>query len=483
MKRIYHVLLVAAALVMFFNSCKKNNTTTPPASPTSLASRLHIVDSTQWILKSVTHVINGDIYKFQFTPNTPNIDVKVGDILLGITGDGYIRKVKSVTVNNDLELLTDPAPMEAVFKGGSFSFDVDMSGITAAPTGFSDSLSNIVLYDNSSASIKVLGCRLDMNPQWHFNFAFDTNAINTFSVTTSGATYSSNTTYKYSVPLNSGIVPNVSKLAKTYHKKSINWVQVSGVSVPVVVSFDVDLTLSNDGYRGTVDTIQGTVVTTDVINAGASYANNVWTGTYSSTPVSSYYLKENNAAQISNWLIFSLTPKISISLYGVVGPTFSFTNRNYYKGTYTSTSAWDYLSYMYMNPVEGASGTGLGKNVPVFTQTWVSDSSKFQTPDKMVLVTGNNQSGAINQPLANPVQVKVIDANGAPQPNVSVSFAVMSGGGYISPPIVFTDANGIASAVWKLGATVGTQTAQATAVYGNSQHILGAPVAFTATGQ
>lgn len=76
---------------------------------------------------------------------------------------------------------------------------------------------------------------------------------------------------------------------------------------------------------------------------------------------------------------------------------------------------------------------------------------------------------------ANPIAVRVTDAAGNPVPAVAVTFAATAGGGSITPGNATTDATGIASASYRIGDVVGTNTATAT-VAGLS------PVSFSATG-
>lgn len=92
---------------------------------------------------------------------------------------------------------------------------------------------------------------------------------------------------------------------------------------------------------------------------------------------------------------------------------------------------------------------------------------------------GNGQTGPVHQTLSIPLKVKAVSSTGAGVPGVSVTFAVLTGGGSIvAPTSVTTNAQGEASANWTLGNTAGTQTAKAT-VAGSG--ITGNPVTFTAT--
>jgi len=97
-------------------------------------------------------------------------------------------------------------------------------------------------------------------------------------------------------------------------------------------------------------------------------------------------------------------------------------------------------------------------------------------PD-FAIESGNNQTAAAEDTVADPIAVLVTDANGDPVQNVAVDFAVASGGGFLGDSAAtvtaLTDSHGIASAVWVLGSTLGAQTVTAS--------VAGAtPVTFTA---
>ncbi len=94
----------------------------------------------------------------------------------------------------------------------------------------------------------------------------------------------------------------------------------------------------------------------------------------------------------------------------------------------------------------------------------------------LVLVSGNNQTGAAGQPLANAFTVKVLDSSGNPVSGVSVTFSVTAGGGTLSASSVLTDNQGLASTVLTLGSSAGTNT-----VVASSGTLAGSPITFTAS--
>ncbi|HEU4829875.1 MAG TPA: Ig-like domain-containing protein [Gemmatimonadales bacterium] len=95
----------------------------------------------------------------------------------------------------------------------------------------------------------------------------------------------------------------------------------------------------------------------------------------------------------------------------------------------------------------------------------------------IALSDGDGQSAEINTALDDPLEVEVTDALGNPVAGVTVSWAVTAGGGSVAPATSVTNAAGLATTVWTLGAVIGAQAASASAA-----GLTGSPVAFAATG-
>jgi hypothetical protein len=105
-----------------------------------------------------------------------------------------------------------------------------------------------------------------------------------------------------------------------------------------------------------------------------------------------------------------------------------------------------------------------------FTATATADA-----PSTIELVSGNNQSAVVGTQLANPLVVRVTDANGNPVSNVGVSWTAEVGG-TVSANNTATDENGLAQVNRTLGLLPVTYTTIA-AVDG----LDGSPIAFTST--
>ena len=76
-------------------------------------------------------------------------------------------------------------------------------------------------------------------------------------------------------------------------------------------------------------------------------------------------------------------------------------------------------------------------------------------------VTSGALAGEAGFALSEPVRVQVVDSKGAAMAGATVSFEVTAGGGSVTPTAATTDAGGIATTQWLLGATPGVNTLKA----------------------
>jgi len=95
-----------------------------------------------------------------------------------------------------------------------------------------------------------------------------------------------------------------------------------------------------------------------------------------------------------------------------------------------------------------AAGEGLAGYPVVFTANAISDD-----PAELLVTKGDNQGGAVGQPLDIPLTVKVQDQYGNPVGGVMVGFAVTAGGGSVDPSEAETFSSGEASATLTLTAS------------------------------
>ena len=82
-------------------------------------------------------------------------------------------------------------------------------------------------------------------------------------------------------------------------------------------------------------------------------------------------------------------------------------------------------------------------------------------PDRLKLISGNNQTGDIGTTLDDPFKVRVIDTRGNNVANQTVRFVITEGDGSLSQSNATTDTDGIAQTYLRLGNTVETTTVEA----------------------
>ena len=82
-------------------------------------------------------------------------------------------------------------------------------------------------------------------------------------------------------------------------------------------------------------------------------------------------------------------------------------------------------------------------------------------PASIALVSGDGQAGQVGTALAQDFVARVDGTGGTPVSGVTVTWAVASGGGTITPTTDQTDANGLTNARLTLGPSAGANTATA----------------------
>jgi len=118
-----------------------------------------------------------------------------------------------------------------------------------------------------------------------------------------------------------------------------------------------------------------------------------------------------------------------------------------------------------------ATATGLAGSPVAFSATITNGQAKT-----IALTGGNAQTDTVGKTLPVPYTVTITDRGGNPVSGYTVTWAVTSGGGSITPTSI-SNAAGVASASRTLGPTAGAQTATA-----SGTGLTGSPVTFTATG-
>jgi adhesin/invasin len=103
-----------------------------------------------------------------------------------------------------------------------------------------------------------------------------------------------------------------------------------------------------------------------------------------------------------------------------------------------------------------ASSSGLAGSPLTFQATALAGDA-----DRLLRISGNEQSAPVSTELPAPLVVRLIDAAGNAVPDRPVSWIVATGGGQVASPTSMTDGEGIATARWTLGSASGSNTLNA----------------------
>ena len=108
---------------------------------------------------------------------------------------------------------------------------------------------------------------------------------------------------------------------------------------------------------------------------------------------------------------------------------------------------------------------------------WDLSKRTQSRPQTIVKISGDDQQGSINEPLANPLIVEVRDQHGAPLQDVQVTFTVTRGDGTLTIDNTTTDANGQAQSMLTLGPNPGNNIVlvSATGLVAETFNALGRP--------
>ncbi len=472
-------------------SCKKDKNeitpedpTTPsqPVPPPDLWENVKIIDTTTYTLNQSPTLIGNGIYQFSYTGATPTITI--GDIIVGSAGVGYLRKVTAVTLNSgNISLQTTQARMEDVFKNGGLNFNLDMDNMhqKSASTGFSYPINNKTIYQNGPLSIIINSGQIDLNPNWFFDFGFNSTGITKFEMSAQNGTLNGN--FNMSVTASQAITlfdrnDTLTHLTKSYTK----WVPAVLLGVPVVVPIeviiDVDLIVNYSATIGAAISKSGTYTSNNTFNLGVKYSNSQWTGINNFNPTNTFSLNPQPSGNANMTVNIGLTPHVSVKLYGVAGPYASVGLQEQLTGNIASPQLdWDFKTDVWVKATAGASIDVLGYTLANYSNSWETTKLSYTTPYQISIVSGNNQSGTFGQQLANALKIKVEDSKGSSQSNVPVYFSVANGGGSITTTTVLSDANGFAETNWTLG-TSGAQEVQVVAKKADGSNILNTPISF-----
>ena len=178
-------------------------------------------------------------------------------------------------------------------------------------------------------------------------------------------------------------------------------------------------------------------------------------------------------------------PEITVAFFGVVGPKTEIPVSANLGLNVSPTSDWDAYYKSKVDLKFGINARVFSFNIATLPLKSINFVEKelWNAPDAIEKISLDSQNGIQNQPLNNPLKVRVIDNSGLVYlEKVPVYFNVTQGGGSLSSERVLTDENGYAEVSWTLR-NPGEQTVEVSVKKADGTVIKNAPVTFMAMAE
>lgn len=455
MKKLLSAMLLLP-LIFINYYCNKTSPTDsePPTRPeppiqsdtaTIINPNVRMIDSAILTLKNDTTLLNQGIYEFSFIGAPPNI--KANDIIVGSTGEGYMKKVTAVTLNTGkIVFNTAQANLEDIFSQAQFSYKMSMEEMEENINNQFD-LSGTVLYDDGTSRVDIESGNVSLKGNWTSDYTYRGFKLKSFTI--DGKEIGFDAVVKLNASITkSGNLPIKNGSFKKFRKRivvKVGW-------LPIVVTGILDFRYHFSG--GVTNTLKRSLLfkNNSTLNLGLSYINGQWQNTYNPSSITNITPgpKVGNA---NGQINLSITPVLTIKILGIGSVDASIGLMEEIKGNATANSdaLWDFYAGAWVRTTLGASPKPLGYSLDSTQKQWNTDSLFYKTPNKIEKAGGDNQKGPVNKFLPIPISVKVVDNFGAPESGVTVFFKAKDGHSSIQMGSVITNAEGEASTFWKMG--------------------------------
>lgn len=407
-----------------------------------------IIDTTEFILNDDSSMLAQGIYEFQTTLQS---DIKVGDVIVGAHGEGFIRWVTTIeNTGGGVRYNTTQATMEDVFENEEFNTSFNLADLEDGRVGeITFDIPQTSLYSGGPVSIELTGGQVTVNSSdVLLDWDFEDYRLSKFDFDLGDPNMTANFTIKATAAGEATIADKTKVLKKWIQPKLLF---VGGI--PVVVTYEIYLIMK---YKGSVS---GEISSEIAFNASGSYKlaskynNGVWSGTNDCTNCNTSLNVGPIQAPVGFSMDFDLFPRFAFKVYAVTGPFAEIGLAENISGNVNLTQEdWDFAVSAWLKSDVGAFVDVFGETLGDFRLGPIdSDKIYYRTPFNLELVSGNNQEGCDGLPLVDPIVVKVTDEAGLTQSNAVVKVAVTQGGGSVFESTVYSDENGLAEIDWFLG--------------------------------
>ncbi|MFC1694264.1 SUMF1/EgtB/PvdO family nonheme iron enzyme, partial [Candidatus Latescibacterota bacterium] len=357
-KRFSCVVWLMIAFVILSLSCGKDGGKSPTGPGDDTPADMGISESAVVVEQrddiTVSTVAENEIV-FTFTGKEP--EVETGDVLVSGEGDGYLRKVKTVTVDgNTVTVETEQATLTDVIEEGKIDTTITLDfgveqlekgiGVMKAAKGVTTKaggidLSGVELFSgtvgNTSGSLTITAGSIDFKPDVTLVNEIDESTNKYFKASLTG-TLDFDFDIEASVAGELALQDSLSLI--TYRHVAV---QMIGW-LPVVEVFKYDLVA---GYYIDAEA-QGTFTTgfkhTRKIEVGGEYTNSTWSEIWEVTPEQPVFTPRTSKfkAEAGVTVHVYVKPVVSVRLYDVAGPYIDLRPYLEFDGEVGEQYAWSY---------------------------------------------------------------------------------------------------------------------------------------------
>ena len=457
--------------------------------------KLVIIDDTDNITSSETEISNG-IYKVTFADPVPTIVNQT--ILVGITGDGFMRKVESVQQNgNYFEIATSQAKLDEILLDGG----LELGELHYLNRNGSGRVSNYKKLNNKPTRADFLNNKLSKG---NYYFVVDENLESQFNGVTMGGKNNRSDEEPFmdfnfdntqifnqdglNVKLDGALnfYPNlVGDMEMKFFPLGLKRVHVgmkeAKLTFNAKLTIDAETAAETNPYHFNLLTIRKKMIvviggvpfliqtktqlegTAKVsasgeasyvaefeniykVNAGIIYNQGNWSTYFDDENTTSFEEELIAKASVTGSLDFG--PKTYFTINGLAGP--------YVDPKMTSDltlcAASQNLDFNWGVNFDVGAKVTVGIHAYMFKEQLFDKSVTIEnrklytekTPYMLEYIAGNNQKYTAGQPLQQPLKVRIMSKNGFYSRNVFVTFEAIDNSGNVSEETVLTDNNGLA---------------------------------------
>lgn len=451
-----------------------------------------IVDSTDQILSDSTQMANG-IYIIKFSNPAPQINDS--SVLLGLVNDGFMRSVDSYSYQGDtVTMYTSQGTLEDFTIDGAYDlaqvFDIDTSiqrsngyeRMTRFPTR--KELSNpkyktgnyyyVVetipdyTYPGVDANVglnrnggEFISLDLNANLFNHPNVSIDLTGYYRFYPNLKAdlkmkwlkvrmfklGMYNAKVERNYKIALNASSSLNLIDKDFTLYNQNKNIIFVIG-GVPIWIKTNFKIIGKIKADIDASMNISHEYIKREIFTSAIEYEDGNWTFPSSFNNPDPIV---NNNFEVTGSLTqhFDIGPKFEFKLYGIVGPWIDLRLNEDFKLCFYNTN-WRTNLDIGGTLKLGVKAEALGIKLFDEEKSFSRGIYKLQIPDKIQMISGNNQIYNPGNPLDVRLKVKVLSNKGFPVPFVAVKFTPKNGGS-VQNTIVLSNKSGEASTLWTPG--------------------------------